>query len=74
MQDEQPAAHAPSTEMMTVKADMTFGDGFRFGCGFMSAFIIFWIVITILGMILAGLAFVVAPGLSNLLPHLAVGG
>ena len=55
------------TETLSLKSDLTFGDGFRFGCGFMAAFTIFWIALAILSGVIAGLAFVIAPGLSNLL-------
>jgi hypothetical protein len=59
----------PSTmaEALSVRTDLTFGDGFRFGCGFMAAFVIFWVILTILSGVLAGLAFLVAPGISRLL-------
>ncbi len=30
------------------KSGLTFGDGFQFGCGFMVAVLIFWIVMSIL--------------------------
>jgi len=60
--------------MLSVKTDLTFGDGFRFGCGFMSAFVVFWIILTILSILLAGLAFLIAPSLSNLLPRLLLAG
>jgi hypothetical protein len=55
------------TETLSLKSDLTFGDGFRFGCGFMAAFIIFWVALIILSGVIAGLAFLIAPGLSNLL-------
>lgn len=54
-------------ETLTVHADLTFGDGFRFGCGFMAAFVMFWVVLTILISLVAGLAFLVAPNLPRLL-------
>ncbi len=63
MQTEQTSLPA---EPMTVHADLTFGDGFRFGCGFMAAFVMFWVLLTILIGLVAGLAFLVAPNLSKL--------
>ncbi|MBI5879423.1 MAG: hypothetical protein HZB53_17380 [Chloroflexi bacterium] len=69
MQNEQSAVHVAPNEMLAVKTEMTFGDGFRFGCGFMAAFVIFSIAFTVFSLILTGLAFLVAPGLSGLLPH-----
>ena len=56
-------------EYQTVKTDMTFGDGFRFGCGFMAAVVVFWIILVILSGLMAGVAFLIAPQLTNLLPH-----
>jgi hypothetical protein len=61
MQPDQPPA-APA-EMMAVRTDLTFGDGFRFGCGFTAAFVIFWLALIILGLLLAGAALVLAPQL-----------
>jgi hypothetical protein len=55
------------TETLSLKSDLTFGDGFRFGCGFMAAVIIFWIALILLSGVIAGLAYLIAPGLSNLL-------
>lgn len=54
----------------SARPELSFGDGFRFGCGFMSALIVFWIVLTILSGLVAGVAFVLAPGLPNVLPRL----
>ena len=48
-----------------MRTDLTFGDGFRFGCGFMAAFVVFWVMLTILSGVLAGLAFLIAPGISR---------
>ncbi len=59
-------APAPN-EMVALKTEMTFGDGFRFGCGFMAAFVIFAIAFTLLSLILTGLAFLFAPGLAGML-------
>lgn len=57
-------------DLVALKTEMTFGDGFRFGCGFMAAFIIFAIVLALFSVILAGLAFLFAPGLAGvLIPH-----
>ena len=50
--------------------ELSFGDGFRFGCGFMSAIVVFWIVLTILSSLVAGVAIMLAPNLSNYLPKL----
>ena len=55
------------SEALTVRTDLTFGDGFRFGCGFMAAFVIFWVLLTILSGVLAGLAVLVAPGIQRLI-------
>ncbi len=52
------------------RPELSFGDGFRFGCGFMSAIVVFSIVLTILSGIVAGLAFALAPNLPNILPRL----
>jgi hypothetical protein len=68
MENQPP--NLPMDVVHHVKPDLTFGDGFRFGCGFMAAIIVFWIVLGILSSLLAGLAFLIAPQLSNLLPHL----
>jgi hypothetical protein len=54
-------------EALSLRSDLTFGDGFRFGCGFMAAFLVFWAVLSILIGVLAGLAFLIAPGLSRLI-------
>jgi hypothetical protein len=54
-------------DLVALKTEMTFGDGFRFGCGFMAAFIIFAIVLTLFSLILIGLAFLFAPGLAGML-------
>ena len=51
-------------------SELSFGDGFRFGCGFMSAIVVFWIVLTILSSLVAGVAIMLAPNLSNYLPKL----
>jgi hypothetical protein len=56
-----------TAEALSLRSDLTFGDGFRFGCGFMAAVIVFWIVLSILVGVLAGLAFLIAPGLSRLI-------
>ena len=69
MHNEPASAPVASNEMLAVKTEMTFGDGFRFGCGFMAAFIIFAIAFTLFSLILAGLAFLIAPGLAGLLPR-----
>ena len=61
MQNDPPTM----AEALSVRTDLTFGDGFRFGCGFMAAFVVFWVVLTILSGVLAGLAFLVAPGISR---------
>jgi len=62
MQNEtHPAPLAPN-EMLAVKSEMTFGDGFRFGCGFMAALTIFTIAFTLFSLILVGMAMLVAPG------------
>ena len=53
------------TEALSMRTDLTFGDGFRFGCGFMAAFVVFWVMLTILSGVLAGLAFLIAPGISR---------
>jgi hypothetical protein len=58
-----------TAEAFSLRSDLTFGDGFRFGCGFMAALVVFWIVLSILVGVLAGLAFVIAPGLSQLIFH-----
>ena len=55
------------TETLSLKSDLTFGDGFRFGCGFMAALAIFSLALTILSGVIAGVAFLIAPGLSSLL-------
>ena len=60
--------HAPvPNDLVALKTEMTFGDGFRFGCGFMAAFIIFTIALTLFSLILTGLAFLFAPGLAGML-------
>ncbi len=52
-----------------MKTDLSFGDGFRFGCGFMSAIVIFWIVVTVLSAVLIGLAFALGVSLPTLFPR-----
>lgn len=63
MQNDAPTM----AEAVSVRTDLTFGDGFRFGCGFMAAFIIFWLLLLILSGVLAGLAFLIAPGIQRLI-------
>ncbi len=72
MQSDPPAI--TTSETLHVKSDMSFGDGFRFGCGFMAAIVVFWIVLLILSSLVAGLAFLIAPQLSNLIPRLMLFG
>ncbi len=49
--------------MVAVRTDLTFGDGFRFGCGFTAAFVIFWLGLAIIGLLLSGVALLIAPQL-----------
>jgi len=63
MQNDAPAM----SEAVSMRTDLTFSDGFRFGCGFMAAFIIFWLLLLILSGVIAALAFLIAPGFQRLL-------
>jgi hypothetical protein len=49
-------AALPIKDIPILKMDLTFADGFRFGCGFMSAILVFWIVLSILALTMIGIA------------------
>ena len=53
-QPSQPAL--PIKDIPILKMDLSFADGFRFGCGFMSAILVFWIVFSILALLMMGVA------------------